>query len=113
MRTFALRVASGAVHQPKHFLDSGRAIDVHRSCQEIAHECIQRRIVALRVLMAGSWELWLYDFGRGVSTPLVQGEGHLLVVNPVWAPGDTAACIRRVRVGAHGGHRAPSAPADR
>ncbi len=45
------------------------------------------------VLMAGSWALWLYDFARGVSTPLVQGEGQLLVANPVWAPGDTALAL--------------------
>ena len=42
------------------------------------------------VAMAASWALWLYDFDRGVSTPLVQGEGKLLVANPVWSPGDTA-----------------------
>ena len=37
------------VHQPKHFLDSGGAINVNRSCQEIAHERIERGVMAFRV----------------------------------------------------------------
>ncbi|MFN2315914.1 MAG: protein kinase [Gemmatimonadales bacterium] len=42
------------------------------------------------VVMAGAWALWLYDLDRGVSTPLIQGEGQTFVADPVWAPGDTA-----------------------
>ncbi len=42
------------------------------------------------VVMAGSWDIWLYDLERGVSTPLIQGEGQIFAADPVWAPGDTA-----------------------
>jgi len=42
------------------------------------------------VVLAQSWALWLYDLERGVSTPLIQGEGQTAVPDPVWAPGDTA-----------------------
>jgi len=42
------------------------------------------------VALAQSWTLWLYDLDRGVSTPLIQGEGEHHVPDPVWAPGDTS-----------------------
>jgi hypothetical protein len=71
---------------------------------EIVDTLRQRRTWTFRtarehpwVVMAESFALWLYDFDRGVSTPLVQGQGETLVADPVWAPGDTAlafgACL--------------------
>ncbi|MEJ2204807.1 MAG: protein kinase [Gemmatimonadota bacterium] len=82
---------------------------------EIVDTLRQRRTWTFRAarehpwaMMAESWALWLYDYERGVSTPLIQGEGETFVADPVWAPGDTALAFGMCLLGSLEGLSEPA-----